>query len=1026
MKISRREFLKGLGAAAASAATMQFGKRLLADEEKTPPARFSIGAEKLKSTCEEIPCSLCSVGCGLRMRVSEGMLLQVEGATEHPINGTSFLAGRPAFRSLCGKPFHIVKAMYVPAEERAKVLRGPVKKAPTIGAGRLLRSAFIRKGGSSDWQQTSIQNAISRAAELIKSTHSARFEEYDDEGRRVNRCEAIGFVGGSGLSNEECYAVQKILRGLGLVYIDSVIRDSLAPAIHALKATFGRPGATNPIPDIANAEAVLIVGADPATEAPVMMRYVFESTMLRRAKVICIDSRHTGTAARSHIHAAVRPGTELALILGMINYVLENGEYTEEFIRENTDAQFLIADEFRTVSDTDGVFSGLGEGGYDRSSWRYILRRDGTIDRDDRMAYPRALLKVMKKHFRRYSESAVCRVTGLSRQTFTQVCEKFCSATSTTGSPGVILFGRGLTARSTGTQAVRALAILQLLLGNIGRSGGGLIPVVAEGNAQGAADFGLLYEFLPGYLPAPTADLHSFNDYISRHRKESREPCAFNEWARIDSYLASYLCDMFGDTDRETAYSYLPKLDPKKDYSVHGLLSAIEDGKVEGLIVMGEDPAAELNTERWLNALSKLKWLVVFNWMENDTAEFFKEKRFSSSGTEVVLIPATPFIEREGSFTNITRWLQWQKSRTLFPAAGERINGLEFLNTLYSSLAAGGTGFDAGISALNWEEKAMRDPQFVITMINGLDFKSGTSVARRKRLRNRFALKADGSTQCANHLYCGCTTRGKWFEGINSITDRSGLGLYHDWGWSWPDNVRVMFNRACVKRDGTPFAEALVTFSARKWSGKDIVDGPLDKSPKEVAPFIATPDGVARFFTPELADGPLPTFYEEPDLPFTNHFAPKYRNSPVLLRRKGETFGSAAEQTVVVVRFSIGEHLLGGSATRRIPFFSKFTSGFFVEVDSETAEALGIKNGSKVRLRNDRFKEGVVLPALVTKRLTRFRREGKVIGTVAVCKSCAPFGLIKDGAPVGGLFPLSGDAVSKSASEIAFCTIEKV
>lgn len=1028
MRVSRREFLKGVGVVAASAVTMGWSKRLLADEKKRPPARFSIAAQKLKSTCEEIPCMLCSVGCGLRIRVAESAILQVEGATEHPINGTSFLAGKSAYRSLCGKPFHIARAMNIPPEERVKVLRGPVKKAAPIGAGRLLRGAFIRKSGEVGWKQTSVENAISRAAELIKATHSAHFEEYDGDGRRVNRCEAIGFIGGSGLSNEECYAAQKLFRGLGLVYIDSVIRNSLAPTIHALKATFGRPGATNPIPDIANAKAVLIVGADPATEAPVVMRYVFEATMRNDAKVVCIDSRHSGTAARAHIHAAVRPGTEFALILGMINFILENGGYVEDFIRENTDAQFIIVDEFRTVADTDGVFSGLKGDDYDGATWKYALRRDGRIDRDDRMRHPRTLLKVMKKHFRRYNESAVCRVTGLSRQTFRRICEAFCTETSTTGSSGVILFGRGLTARSTGTQAVRALAILQLLLGNIGKSGGGLIPVVSEGNAQGAADFGLLYEFLPGYLPAPTADLHGFNDYMNRHKRVTKEPDSFNEWGRIDAYLASYLCDMYGDTDRETAYSYLPKLDPKKDYSIYGLLTAIEDGRVEGLVVMGEDPVAELNAERWAKAVAKLKWLVVFDWMENDTAEFFKDGKLSSSRTEVVLIPAMPFVERQGSFTNITRWLQWQRSRTIVAASTDRIEGLKFLDRLFSSLSSGGTGFDASMSSLNWESKAMRDPEFVITMINGLDFKSGTSAANRKKLRGRSALKADGSTQCANHYYCGCISKSRWHEGTNSISDRSGVGLYHDWGWAWPDNVRVMYNRASVRRDGTPFDKPLVTFSPPRWKGGDIVDGPHNKSPKEIAPFTATPDGVARLFAPDLRDGPLPAYYEEPDLPFPNHFTPRYRNSPVLLRRIKDSLPDrpASGASVVALRFSLGEHLGAGSATRRIPFFSSLTNGFFVEVDGETAELLGIKNGSKVRLRNERLKDGVVLPALVTKRLRRFSIGTTKVGTVAVCRSCTPYGLIRDGAFVGGLFPASGDTVSKAASEIAYCIIEKV
>jgi len=1014
MKISRREFLKGLGASAASLAAIGVSGTVFGAEEKGLPARYYRAAAKLQnSLAGEVPCSFCSVGCGLRVRVLENVPLFVEGATQHPINGTvSWSGGTPAYRSLCGKPFHIVEAM-------------------RLGKEGILRSAMVRKSGGV-FEKSDIDSAIARAAALIRETHSAKFIKVDSEGRTVNRCEAIGFIGGSYSSNEECYAAQKLMRGLGLVYIDTVARSAIAPTVQGLLATFGRPGATNPIPDIANADAVLIVGADPATETPAIMRYVFDAVIRKEAKILCVDSRHSGTAARAHTHAAVRPGTELAFILGMINFVLQNGKYDEEYLRNNTDAQFFVAEEFRTIVDTDGVFSGYSEGEYDRSSWRYILGRDGRVARDDRMKHPRTLLQVMKKHFGRYNESAVCRVTGVSRQVFNSICEDFCTRTGKMGAAGVVLFGRGLTARATGTQAVRALAILQILLGSIGVSGGGLIPIVSEPNAQGAADFGLLFEFLPGYLPSPTKDLDSFDAYVRQHRKVSREPDAFNEWKNIDCYLASYLCDMYGATDIQTAYSYLPKRDPRKDYSVYGLLCAMERGEIEGLIVMGEDPAASLNSERWFAALSKLRWLVVFDWMVNDTAAFFEDKRFGSGGPEVVVIPSTVFVERQGSFTNITRWVQWQGAQILTFVKAERITGLSFLNSLYEKLSDGGTGFDEGLRALNWEKAAMVDASIVLTIINGLDFKSGNSVGTRTLLNSPLDLKADGSTQCANHFYCGCTAgKRKWQEGDNRLDDEGGLGLYRNWGWSWPSNVRVMYNRAGVRRDGTPFAKPLVRFSAAKWmNDMDTVDGAPNASPKEIAPFVATPEGVAKMFSSALPDGPLPAFYEEPDLPFVNQFSPAYRTNPVLIRREGDILmGDSSfkgtEKLAVCLRFSLGEHLGAGSYTRRLPLFAKFLSQFFVEVDSETARELGIRSGEKVRLRNLRMKDGIVLPALVTKRLSSFRVEKTSFGTVAVCTSCTPLGEIKGGVPVNALFPTAGDPSSKNASEIGLCVIEK-
>lgn len=452
--------------------------------------------------------------------------------------------------------------------------------------------------------------------------------------------------------------------------MDSQARDTVAPAAIALKETFGRPGGTNHFADIKHAKAVMIVGANPASDTPVAMRWAFDACDRNGAKVICVDPRLTQTAARAHIHAQIRPGTDLALIAGIINYVLKEQKFTKPYVLQYTDASFVLDKGFFSPTDTEGVFSGLSGDKYDRSTWRYRLDAKGVPLSDETLSEPRTVLNVLKKHFQRYEPDIVCRITGVKLSAFEDMCKAF-GETGSLGSSGVILFGRGVMQQAQSTQIIRALAILQLLLGNIGVPGGGLIPLYPEGNGQGAADFGLLWEFLPGYLALPSESDATLKDYVERCTPKTNDRTSFNKMKSYSNYTVSLLKAFYGNEatgGNDFCFTYLPRVEEGKDYSLSAIFEAINEGKIKGLVVFGENPALGPNGTFRRKALAKLEWLAVFDSFENETAAFWKapKENLAGSKTEVYLFPATMLGEHSGTLTNSCNGFSGRRRR-LFP-----------------------------------------------------------------------------------------------------------------------------------------------------------------------------------------------------------------------------------------------------------------------------------------------------------------------------------------------------------------------
>ncbi|MFH1423261.1 MAG: molybdopterin-dependent oxidoreductase [Planctomycetota bacterium] len=1025
MKVTRRDFLKisAAGAAGLITASKAFGAGNEDVIEVRPRGfRGKIGS----SDRRYVVCPFCSVGCNLVMYLRDDQIIHIEADIESPINGepTVMQQAGKVFRShICPKAFsgwHMVQR-----------------------STKRLEKVQVRKAGSDTWSEIEYPPAIKEVAERIAKTRDASFIRRSYEGF-ANRCEGIAFIGGSNLTNEVCYGAAKLFRSLGLVYIDGQIRDTVAPSTAALKKTFGRAGGTNHFSDIANSKLVMIIGANPAADAPVAMKWAFDASDKNGAKIICVDSRLTQTAAKANIHARIRPGTDLVLIAGIINKVLQNKAYTPPYVLQYTDASLVLDKDFYSAFDREGIFSGLIDDKYNRSTWRYRLNEKGLPVSDETMSEPRTVLNVLKKHFQRYEPDTVCRITGIRYKMFEEICKMFCEAGSQ-GNTASILFGRGVMQQTQSTQVIRALGILQLLLGNIGVPGGGLIPLYPEGNAQGAADFGLMYEYLPGYMEMPNESDSTLKDYLQRNTPKSNNPNSFNEMKNYKKYLVSLLKAFYGPNataGNDFCFDYLPRVKTGKDYSIHAIFEAIEEGTIKGLVVFGENPALGPNGVFRRKALSKLEWLVVYDSFENETAAFWKSVRedIKDSKTDVYLFPATLLGEHRGTYTNSCRWIQWQdKGLVSIPQA--RKDGLTLLTDLFENLKeiySSEGEFREAVSKLFWnypeDEMRTSKTELVMLEIAGQKLKEGIAFNVNQAVESMYELAADGSTVAGNYLYCGCAKKELFNRDKYIFGDSSGLGIYSGWAFSWPSNVRIMYNRADVNpKTGNPWNLIcyVTSYATKAWISNDVIDGPED-APEEIKPFTVLPQGVGHLFVSDMLDGPIPEYYE-PLESLTKNVLPGNRQlSPVQKIRKYDTIAIASSDkkeelyTLIAVTFGLAEHYMQHVGTRSIAVTKELTPKFFVEIDHELAGKLGLSTGDKIIVKSPRLPDGIGAYVVVTKRLEPLEINGIKQHIVGIPDNFGFIGLVPDTASAFDLSPYSGDMNSSSAACRSFlCAIVK-
>ena len=827
---------------------------------------------------------------------------------------------------------------------------------------------------------------------------------------------------------------------------------------------------TNHWIDFKNADVILVMGANPAENHPISMKWVMRARE-NGAKLIVVDPRFTRTAAKADIYAPMRSGTDIAFLGGMIKYLLDNNLYFKEYVAKYTNAAFLVNPEFRGPGELKGLFSGYDEKTrkYDKKTWSYQMDENGIPKKDFTLKDPNCVFQLLKKHYSRYTPDKVSSITGTPREKLLEVYKLYAS----TGKPnrvGTELYAMGWTQHTVGTQNIRAMSIIQLLLGNIGMAGGGINALRGESNVQGSTDNGLLFNILPGYLPVPTATIIDLKTYIEKLTPKTKDPKSVNWWGNRPKYITSYLKAIYGDKatkDNDFGYAWLPKLDEGMNASWLMLFDQMFKGKFEGFFAWGQNPACSgANANKTRKAMAKLKWMVNVNLFDNETGSFWKGPDMNAKEiqTEVFFLPAASSVEKEGSITNSGRLAQWRTAA--IKPMGESMPDSEIMNELYfrvKKLYQKGGKFPAPILNLTWDygEKSPGgkikhiDIHRVAKEINGyyLEDLFDKKVTPPKQLGNKgelctnfVTLQADGTTSCGNWIYSGSYTQ-KDGKIINMMARRSkddptGLGLFSGWAWAWPVNRRIIYNRASVDPQGNPWdpKRAILKWNPTKenpatqkpgvWEG-DVPDGPAPPMADEKAgkyPFIMRADGMGALFGPGLAEGPFPEHYEALECPLQENLMSKQRINPTIKlfydKASGVTediyFSCDIRFPYVATTYRVSEHWQTGVLTRHEPWQLEMQPQMFVEMSKELAKEKGIKDGDKVTVSSGRGKLWAI--AIVTDRFKPFKVAGSTVHQVGM-PWCYGWQYPEDGS--GGdssnlLTPTVGDANTMIPESKAF------
>jgi formate dehydrogenase major subunit len=784
---------------------------------------------------------------------------------------------------------------------------------------------------------------------------------------------------------------------------------------------------TNHWIDIRNADVILVMGSNPAENHPISMKWVKEAREKRGAKLIVVDPRFTRTAAKADLYAPMRSGTDIAFLGGMIKYILDNKLYFREYVNEYTNAPFLVNPDFKTAGDLNGLFSGYDQKTrkYDKKTWSFQLDENGIPKKDHTLQNPHCVFQLLKKQYARYTPDKVSEITGTPKEKLIEVYKLYAS-TGKSNRVGTELYAMGWTQHTIGTQNIRAMTIIQLLLGNMGMAGGGINALRGESNVQGSTDHGLLFHILPGYLPVPRASWTDLAAYIDKNTPKTKDPRSVNWWSNRNKYITSYLKAVYGNKahkDNDFGYAWLPKLDEGQNGSWLVLFDQMFKGKFEGFFAWGQNPACSgANAGKVRKALAQLKWMVNVNLFDNETGSFWRGPGMNPKDvqTEVFLLPCASSVEKEGSITNSGRWAQW-RYKAIDPI-GQSEPDAEIMNELYQRVKnlyqKQGGKFSAPIVNLTWDygEKDASgkvkkvDIHAVAKEINGYNTadvydKKATPpklLGKKGELCATFGnLQADGTTSSGNWIYCQSYSM-KDGKTVNMMArtgkkDPTGLGLYPEWTWAWPVNRRVIYNRASVDLKGNPWdpKRAVLKWNAAKldpktnkpgvWEG-DVPDGPAPPmGDTGKYPFIMKPDGVGSIFGPGLADGPFPEHYEALECPLEANLISKQRINPTIKlfgEKEDIYFSCDVRYPFVATTYRVSEHWQTGVMTRHEPWQLEMQPQMFLELSEELAKEKGITNGSKVIVSSGRGELWAI--AVVTNRLKPFKVGGSTVHQVGM------------------------------------------
>jgi formate dehydrogenase major subunit len=805
----------------------------------------------------------------------------------------------------------------------------------------------------------------------------------------------------------------------------------------------------------------------------------------RGAKIIHVDPRFTRTSALSHVHASLRAGSDIAFLGGLIKYVLDNEKDFREYVLSYSNAAAIVSQEFLDTEDLDGLFSGYDpeKRVYDVSTWVYegveevapaagehelpgahggeVHKETARAEqygsggaairakpkRDETLQHPRCVYQLLKRHFARYTPEVVADICGIPVEQFHEIAQ---SVTENSGRDRTTawVYSVGWTQHTVGAQYIRTASILQTLLGNIGRPGGGILALRGHASIQGSTDIPTLFNLLPGYLPMPNAHQHlDLGQYVAL------DAGATGFWGNMRDYMVSLLKAYWGEhatAENDFCFGYLPRL--TGDHGTYATVANQLDGTCKGYFLVGENPAiGSANGKFQRLGMANLDWLVVRDLQLIESATFWKdgpeietgELRTEEIPTEVFFLPAAAHTDKDGSFTNTQRLLQWHHKAVEPP--GDARSDLWFyyhLGRMIRQKLAGSTDpRDRPLLQLTWSYPTSgetEDPsaESVLAEINGYGPQGPLSAYTE--------LKDDGSTACGCWIYCGVYAGGK-----NQAANRK-PGSQQDWvaggwAWAWPANRRILYNRASADPAGKPWSERkkLIFWdpAQRRWVGPDVPDFEPEKPPDYVPPegartqnaiggadpFIMQTDGKAWLFAPAgLADGPLPTHYEPFESPVDNPLYGQQEN-PTLqaLNHRHNPYNPARSEVYpyVFTTYRLTEHHTAGGMSRTLPYLSELQPEFFCEVSPELAAERGLDHLGWATIISART--AIEARVLVTERVKPLKVRGRTIHQVGLPYHWGTNGLTRGDAANDLLSVVMDPNVFIQESKAATCDIRR-
>jgi len=830
---------------------------------------------------------------------------------------------------------------------------------------------------------------------------------------------------------------------------------------------------TNGWIDIKNTDLMLIMGGNPAENHPCGFKWAIEAKKTRNAKMIVVDPRYTRTAATSDLFIQIRAGSDIAMLGGMIRYAIENNRIAHDYIVNYTNAAFIVKEGFKLPEDGLFSGYDPQTQTYDRSTWTYeegnaagavvpshapahanapapqtagggsqqqsgqgltgqgyqamgptgakastssapvsLPPLPGKVAYDLTLQHPRCVFQLLKQQYSRYTPEMVERITGIPKDQFLKAADLFTSIRKDGDMTKVatILYAVGWTQHSFGTQIIRTAAMLQLLLGNVGRAGGGVNALRGHSNIQGATDMGGVFDIWPGYLKVPNPTDTDLATYLKRITPTSSKPDpwdSFNYWSNTPKFVVSQLKSFFGDAatkQNDYGFNWLPKID--RNYSWTQIWDNMFRGNIRGMLAFGMNGVAiGPDSQKNIEALKKAEFLVVGEIYPDETSEFWKSpgitpEEMKTIQTTVYRLPCAGFAEKDGSMTNSARWLQWKNAAV--PPPGEARLDQDIVAQIFLKVRelyqAQGGKFPDPILNLTWPYTSPQHPALaeLAKEMNGkaladlTDPKTQVTLKKGQQLPGFAWLKDDGTTACGNWLYAGCWTENGNQMARRGTDDPAGQGVYQNWAWSWPANRRVLYNRASCDPSGKPWdpsrKQVWWNEAAQSWLGNDVPDFKPDSNPKDhMGPFIMNPEGIARIFAPlgAFADGPFPEHYEPIESPVQNALHANQQNNPVVKKFKtaaDKYAGPNDGYNIICTTYRLTEHY--HYWTKNNPMNVQLIPEPFIEIPVELAQELGIKGNDKIKVSS--IRDHYIAKAFVTKRIKPMTIDGKKVYQIGI------------------------------------------